>query len=363
MQLPHGPVETPAFMPVGTNATVKATRLDQLAETGISLILSNTYHLLLRPGIEVIRAAGGLHQFMAWDGNILTDSGGFQVFSLAPFRSITDEGVIFKSHLDGSRHRLTPESVLDLQSAFGSDIIMPLDVCTAAGISEEEAVSALEQTTRWAERSKKRWEELGQPGQLFGIVQGNFYPGARKRSAEEITALDLPGYALGGLSVGENFELFCATMSETAQLLPVNRPRYVMGIGTPDYILEAVEVGIDIFDCVYPTRISRNALAMTRDGNLNLRLKANRLDQKPIDPECRCHTCMTHSRSYLRHLFKAKEIQAAVLTTIHNLRFIQDLMEGIRAAIREGRFGEFKRGFLRRRSGSQGREGEDAQIQ
>jgi queuine tRNA-ribosyltransferase len=353
LALGHGEVETPAFMPVGTNASVKAVRPDALEALGVRMILSNTYHLYLRPGIDAVEAAGGLHRFMGWGGNILTDSGGFQLFSLTPFRRVDDGGVAFSSHLDGSRHRLTPEDVIDAQVSLASDVMMPLDVCTPPGIDRGEAEEAAAQTTRWARRSRARWREhaeRGEPGRLFGIVQGNFYRDLRLRSAEEILALDLPGYAIGGLSVGEEPGRFRDMLAFTAALLPADRPRYVMGIGTPEYILHAVEEGIDLFDCVYPTRTARNALALTRDGNLNLRLERNRLDRRPIDSECGCYACRTFSRSYLRHLFKAKEILAAVLTTEHNLRFIQDLIVEARGAIRDGRFAAWSRAFADRRS-------------
>jgi len=349
LALAHGPVETPAFMPVGTNATVKAVRLDALEALRIRLILSNTYHLYLRPGLDVIAAGGGLHRFMGWSGNILTDSGGYQLFSLTPYRRIEDEGVAFSSHVDGSRHRLTPEEVVDAQVVLGSDVMMPLDVCTPPGIGRDEAEAALAQTTRWASRSRARWLGREKGGELFGIVQGNFYPDLRRRSAEEIVALDFPGCAIGGLSVGEETGRFRETLALTAAMLPPDRPRYAMGIGTPEYILYAVEEGIDLFDSVYPTRIARNALALTRDGNLNLRLERCRLDQRPIDAECGCYACRTASRSYLRHLFKAKEILAAMLLTQHNLHFIRDMIAEARRAITEGRFASFRDAFLDRR--------------
>jgi queuine tRNA-ribosyltransferase len=344
--LPHGEVETPAFMPVGTNATVKAMSPEDLEELGVTLILANAYHLYLRPGPEVIRSAGGLHAFMGWKRNILTDSGGYQIFSLASFRRLTEEGVDFRSHLDGSTQRLTPEDVVDFQRLLGSDILMPLDICTPPGIAEQEASQAVERTLLWAARSLRAWRAGEAGGQLFGIVQGNFFPALRRRSAERTVELGFPGYAIGGLSVGESFEVFRELLALTASLLPDHSPRYLMGVGTPEYILEAVENGIDLMDCVFPTRTARNAQAFTRRGTLNLRNEVNRLASGPIDPECSCPTCRRHSRSYIRHLFKSREILAAMLTTRHNLHFLQTLMSDIRQAIRESRFTAFKRRFL-----------------
>ncbi len=350
LSLDHGPVETPAFMPVGTNATVKAVRVDDLEDMGVRLILSNAYHLYLRPGVEVIKAAGGLHSFMGWKHNILTDSGGFQVFSLASLQKLTEDGVWFRSHIDGSAHTLTPEKIVEIQCVLGSDIMMPLDICTPAGVSYDEAEEAAQRTNRWAARSLSTWQELAklQRGELFAIVQGNFYKDLREKSAGELTSMDFPGYALGGLSVGEGLEKFRELLAFGACLLPENKPRYVMGIGTPEYVLEAVENGIDLFDCVYPTRIARNALALTRQGPLSLRWEKNRLDQDPIDPECECGTCRRYSRSYLRHLFKAKEILASVLTTHHNLTFMENLIGNIRGAIERGDFHRFKEAFIKR---------------
>jgi queuine tRNA-ribosyltransferase len=346
LDLPHGRVETPAFMPVGTNATVKAMGPEDLEELGVEMILANAYHLYLRPGPEVIREAGGLHAFMGWERNILTDSGGYQIFSLAPFRRLGEEGVDFRSHLDGSSRHLRPEDVVDFQRLLGSDILMPLDICTPPGTGEEEAGLAVERTLTWAARSLRAWRAGEGDGQLFGIVQGNFFPDLRRRSAERTVALGFPGYAIGGLSVGESFEVFRDLLALTAALLPADRPRYLMGVGTPEYILEAVENGIDLMDCVFPTRTARNAQAFTRRGALNLRNEANRLASGPIDPECSCPTCRRHSRSYLRHLFKSREILAAMLTTRHNLHFLQSLMADIRQAILADRLVPFKRSFL-----------------
>ncbi len=350
LALNHGTVSTPCFMPVGTNATVKAMRNSDLEELGINLILGNTYHLYLRPGPDVIGAAGGLHEFMGWRHNILTDSGGYQVFSLASFRTVEDKGVAFRSHIDGSSHRLTPEDVVDIQTTLESDILMPLDECTAPGLPRAEAEQAVRRTTLWLQRSRDRWRgvDKAMPGKLFGIMQGNFYKDLRARSAEEIAALDLPGYAIGGLSVGEDFSVFREMLHYSASLLPSDKPKYVMGIGTPSYILEAVEAGIDLFDCVYPTRIARNAMVMTRDGRLSLRNERFRTDFHPIDAECGCTTCRQHSRAYLRHLFKAKEIEAAVLATHHNLSFLQCLLREIRDAVSRGTFLHYKAQFLRR---------------
>ena len=350
LELGHGPVLTPAFMPVGTNATVKAIRPDDLEAMGVNLILSNTYHLYLRPGTEVIEKFQGLHAFMGWRHNILTDSGGFQVFSLSPFRKVEEEGVFFKSHIDGSSHSLTPEEVVKTQLLLGSDVLMPLDVCTAPDIPRADAAHALELTSRWARRSRDFWLERRRPssGELFGIIQGNFFKDLRRESAEQITSLDLPGYAIGGLSVGESSALFQDLLSYTAELLPAPSPRYLMGIGTPEYILAAVESGIDLFDCVLPTRTARNAQAFTCFGPLSLKKERNRLDTGPIDPECTCPTCMNYSRAYLRHLFKAKEILAAMLTSYHNLHFIQELILAIREAIMNDTFSTFKATFLDR---------------
>lgn len=348
--LPHGEVETPVFMPVGTNGSVKAVDFSVLDDMGIRLILSNTYHLFLRPGVDTIREAGGLHSFIGWHGNILTDSGGYQVFSLAPFRKIREEGVYFRSHIDGSYHTLTPEGVVDIQTAFGSDVMMPLDVCTPPGISKKEAEEALEITTAWARRSKERWESLREEteGLLFGIVQGNFFHDLRRRSVEEICALDLPGTAIGGLSVGESFPVFQEFLAFTAALLPPEVPHYLMGIGTPEYILEAVEQGIDMFDCVFPTRTARNASVFTRNGRISLRRERFTRDFSPLDPECTCYTCRRYTRAYLRHLFKAQEIMGPVLATIHNLHFLFTMVEEIRESIREGSFSRYKRAFLAR---------------
>lgn len=368
LELGHGPVETPSFMPVGTNATVKAMSGEDLERLGVRLILANAYHLYLRPGAEVIAAAGGLHAFMAWEHNILTDSGGFQIFSLASMRKISEEGVSFRSHLDGSSRRLTPEQVVEFQDLLGSDVLMPLDICTPPGIPEAEAREAMERTLRWARRSLgcRRSGPPGEPGRvpgrLFGIIQGNFYRALRRESAERTLELGFPGYAIGGLSVGEPFSMFREFLQLTASAIPDPHPRYLMGVGTPEYILEAVEQGIDLLDCVFPTRTARNAQAFTRSGTLALRNAAHARSQEPLDEACGCPTCRRHTRSYLRHLFKTREILAAMLTTRHNLHFLQELMRDIRSSIREGRFAAFKREFLAGYQKDLDRGGADAEL-
>jgi len=350
LTLPHGQLETPVFMPVGTNGTVKALTRDDLAEIGFNIILSNTYHLYLRPGTEVIAKAGSLHAFMGWGKNILTDSGGYQIFSLAPFRKITDEGVKFRSHIDGSYHFLTPEKIVEIQAILGSDIQMQLDVCTGYGASRKESVKALGITSQWMERAKKRWdEETGKGvyrGQFFPITQGNFFEDLRKESTERVLAIDPPGIAIGGLSVGEPEEVFLEYLALSASLLPKEKPRYVMGIGTPQYILGAIESGIDMFDCVFPTRNARNGNVLTRRGGFALKKAENRLDFSPIDEECGCKVCRSYSRAYLRHLYRTGEILCSILASYHNLYFLNDLVINARKAIAQNRFGEFKKEFL-----------------
>ncbi|MCL2381180.1 MAG: tRNA guanosine(34) transglycosylase Tgt [Treponema sp.] len=354
LELPHGPVQTPVFMPVGTNGTVKALTKEDLGEIGFQIILSNTYHLYLRPGMEVLSGAGGLHQFTGWDRNILTDSGGFQVFSLAPFRKITPEGIKFRSHIDGSYHFLTPESIVELQAKMGSDIQMQLDVCTSWGVSYKEAEKALETTSLWMDRAKKTWDEQrgnGYGGQFFPIVQGNFFRELRQRSAERVTQAGPPGIAIGGLSVGEPAEAFFEYLAFTAALLPEALPRYVMGIGTPEYILAAIEQGIDMFDCVFPTRNGRNGNVFTTRGAFALKKAENRLDFLPIDEECACKVCRSYSRAYLRHLFKSQEILCSILASFHNLHFLHELVKSSRQAITENRFAAFKKEFLAKYGG------------
>ncbi|MDR3167073.1 MAG: tRNA guanosine(34) transglycosylase Tgt [Treponema sp.] len=350
MVLPHGKISTPVFMPVGTNGTVKAISKEDLKKIGFEIILSNTYHLYLRPGTEVIGAAGGLHNFMSWPGNILTDSGGFQIFSLAPFRKIQEEGVSFRSHIDGSYHFLSPERVVEIQTLLQSDIQMQLDVCTGWGTSQKDAVKALDITTRWLKRAKEAWREAaaaGYGGKLFSIVQGNFFKELRKESAERTIESETPGIAIGGLSVGEPEEVFFEFLNYTASLLPRELPRYIMGIGTPQYILGAIEEGIDMFDCVFPTRTGRNGHVFTRHGPLSLKKAENRLVFRPIDESCGCKVCREYIRAYLRHLFKTQEILCSMLASYHNLYFLHDLVKEARRAIGEDRFLAFKRDFLR----------------
>ncbi len=351
LELPHGTVETPVFMPVGTNATVKAITKDDLHEIGFDIILSNTYHLYLRPGGDILEKAGGLHGFSAWNKNILTDSGGFQVFSLSPFRKITTEGVKFQSHIDGSKHFLTPEYIVNIQAQFNSDIQMQLDVCTGHGISEKKAKEALYITKLWTQRAKDTWlqrRDEGYEGYLFPIVQGNFFKELRKESAEFVVDLDLPGIAIGGLSVGEPYDDYCEYLSYTATFLPENKPRYVMGIGTPEYILEAISNGIDMFDCVLPTRNARNGSYFTKDGPIAIKKVQYEQDFGPIDPECSCKICKTYSRSYLRHLYKNNEITSSMLASYHNLAFLHNMMKEVRQAIQENRFKEYKADFIKR---------------
>lgn len=350
LELPHGTLSTPVFMPVGTNGSVKALSKDDLAEIGFRIILANTYHLYLRPGTGVIGAAGGLHRFTGWGGNFLTDSGGFQIFSLAPFRTITEEGARFRSHIDGGSHFLSPEKAVDIQTTLESDIQMALDICTGWGTSAGEAAQALELTARWLERARRHWDckrdSSGYRGSLFGIVQGGFYPELRRHSAELTLAQDTPGIAIGGLSVGEPPEVFAGILAHTAALLPQSKPRYVMGIGTPRYILAAIENGIDMFDCVAPTREGRNGRAYTRRGPLSIKKAENIMDFSPIDEGCGCKVCRSYSRAYVRHLFKTQEILCSMLLSYHNLYFLHDLVKKAREAIHAGRFHCFSKEFL-----------------
>ncbi len=346
--LPHGKILTPIFMPVGTNGSVKAVKHKTLSDSGINLILSNTYHLYLRPGSDIIKKAGGLHNFISWQHNILTDSGGFQIFSLAPFRKITKDRIKFRSHIDGSYHTLTPEDVIELQRVFKSDILMPLDVCTAPDTEYKKAVNAMKITHDWAARSIEYWKRYKQEwgGQLFGIVQGNFYKDLRKESAEYISSLDFPGIAIGGLSVGEPFDIFKDFLEYTAGLIDKSKPHYLMGIGTPEYIIEAIENGIDMFDCVYPTRIARNGTLFTWNGKIAIKKENFAEEFKPIEEKCSCFACKNYSRAFIRHLFKTNEILGPMLATEHNLTFINDLISEIRSSIETDTFMDFKKRFL-----------------
>ncbi len=347
----HGPVETPAFMPVGTQGTVKALSARDLEEVGAGMVLANTYHLYLRPGEQLIEEAGGIHRFMGWKGPVLTDSGGYQVMSLADLSKIGDGGVEFKSHLDGSTHFLTPERVVDIQLAIGSDVMMVLDECAEHPCDRGRAELAVERTTRWAARSLAargaRVTRGGYERVLFGIVQGSLYPDLRERSARELAALDFPGYAIGGLSVGESKRDLYDTAAFTAGLLPVDKPRYLMGVGHPEDIVEAVARGIDLFDCVVPTRNARNGSVFTSRGKIVVRNAAYARDGAPLDPDCRCEVCRTYSRAYLRHLFNAGEMLGPRLASYHSLYFYLHLLAEMRQVIREGRFAEWREGFYR----------------
>jgi queuine tRNA-ribosyltransferase len=343
---PHGAVETPAFMPVGTAAAVKAVTRRDLTEAGASIILANTYHLMLRPGDPLIAQLGGLHGFTGWTGPYLTDSGGYQVFSLAKLRRLTEEGVRFQSHLDGSPHMLTPERSMEIQMNLGADIVMAFDECPPYPAPREAVEEATARTARWARRSR---DAHTRPDQwLFGIVQGGVHDDLRARSAEEIAALDFPGYAIGGLSVGEPKEDMLRVLDGLDPLLPADRPRYLMGVGTPEDLVEAVARGIDMFDCVLPTRNARNGQLFTSRGKVSIRNVRYRADPAPPDPACACYTCRTASRAYLRHLHMAGEMSAATLMTIHNLSFYLDTLRKLRQSIRLGRFEECRAETLQR---------------
>ncbi len=342
MFTPRGTVATPAFMPVGTQGTVKAVAPEELRLCGAEILLSNTYHLYLRPGHELIRELGGLHRFMHWDGPILTDSGGFQVFSLAAMNRIDDEGVRFRSHLDGSAHRLTPESSMEIQSALGSDVAMVLDECPPGDAPREAVEAAVERTARWARRCREAYRG---PGVACGIVQGGRHEDLRERSVGDVTALDFPGYAIGGVSVGEPPETIAEVARFTAAMLPDERPRYLMGVGRPLDLVQAVAAGVDLFDCVMPTRNARNGTLFTSEGRVNIKRLEYARDPRPLDSACPCPACRHYSRAYLRHLFLAGEILAARLNTVHNLTYYLGLMASLRAAIEGGRLRDFVAGF------------------
>jgi queuine tRNA-ribosyltransferase len=344
----HGRIDTPVFMPVATQAAVKTISQKELVECGAEIILANAYHLYLRPGLDVIKESGGLHKFMSWQRPLLTDSGGYQVFSLALLRKFKDDGVEFQSHLDGSKHFLTPEKVIGIQKALGSDIVMPLDDCIEYPATYEMANRSLERTSAWAKRSKDEFTKLDCFGNqaLFGIVQGSTYKDLRKKSIDDLIAMDFPGYAIGGLSVGEPDDLRYNVLSFTAENLPVDKPRYAMGIGMPEDILEAVGSGVDMFDCVIPTRYGRNGTAFTCEGRMIVRNSDFKADLSPLDSECSCYTCKNFSRAYLRHLFNSKEMLGLRLVSLHNIHFFIKLMHDISRAIKENRFFEFKNSFL-----------------
>jgi queuine tRNA-ribosyltransferase len=343
LETAHGPVKTPAFMPVGTRATVKAMAPFELKAIGAQIILSNTYHLYLRPGPEIIAEAGGLHRFMGWDRPILTDSGGFQVFSLSDLRKVTDEGVHFQSHIDGSRHFLTPELAVKIQEQLGSDIAMCFDECVPYPCSEKESANAVDRTVDWAKRCRavhKREDQL-----LFGIVQGSVFADQRRRCAESLAEMDFSGYGIGGLSVGEPHENMYEILDETIPVLPREKPRYLMGVGYPPNLIEGVARGVDMFDCVLPTRLGRNGTVFTWKGRMNIKNRIYERDFSPIDPECSCYACRTASRAYIRHLYRSGEILASRLCTWHNLHFLQKLMELMREAIFKGQFESLRREF------------------
>lgn len=353
MNTPHGPVDTPFFMPVGTQGAVKALRNEALEELGAQIILGNTYHLYLRPGHELIRKFGGLHKFMSWNRAILTDSGGYQVFSLSELRKITDEGVRFRSHLDGSEHLLTPEKAAEVQLALGSDVAMVLDQCIETPSPREMAESALNRTTAWAKRARNYFHEREHrngelPQWQFGIVQGATFADLRRESARQLLEIDFPGYAVGGLAVGEPHEVTCEMTAEVTALLPENKPRYLMGVGRPEQIAEYVALGIDMMDCVLPTRAARHACIYTSEGRVLIKNTRYAHDQKPLDPNCGCSVCRRYSRAYLRHLFSAGEFTAAILATHHNIHFYLDLMKQIREAIEFGNLAKFSSGVRAR---------------
>ena len=341
---PHGTVATPVFMPVGSQATVKTLTPGEVKDIGIAMLLANTYHLYLRPGIDVIQKMGGLHKFMAWDGAILTDSGGYQIFSLASLRQVSDEGVTFRSHIDGSQHFITPESAIQFQENLGADIIMVLDECPANDDSLEKVQSAMNRTHQWAERCQKSQKRNDQA--LYAIVQGGIFPQLRHESAEYLASLGFAGYAIGGLSLGEPKKITLAMVEETAASLPENKPRYLMGVGSPEDLLEGIARGVDIFDSALPTRVARNGAFFTQLGRVNIGNAIYSQMEQPVEPDCDCYTCRTFSAAYLHHLFSCQELLAYRLATIHNLSFISNLMRKARGAIIDGTFSSFKDSFL-----------------
>ncbi len=345
LKTPHGTVHTPVFMPVGTQGTVKTMTPEEVRDVGGRMILSNTYHLYLRPGHELIREAGGLHRFMNWDGPILTDSGGFQVFSLGPLRKVSEEGVCFRSHIDGSEHFFSPEKAMEVQMSLGSDVAMTFDECPPYPSSREYVHESLERTSRWAKRCRDFHRKEDQS--LFGIIQGGVFPELRRQSAQELVKIGFAGYAIGGLSVGEPKNLMYEMLDFTVPFIPEDKPRYLMGVGSPDCLLEGVIRGIDMFDCVLPTRIARNGSVLTRRGKLVVRNAEYARDFSPLDPDCECYACRNYTRSYIRHLIKAGEILGIRLTTIHNLYFVLRLLEEIREAIRNGNILQYRNDFMK----------------
>ncbi|ASP27072.1 tRNA guanosine(34) transglycosylase Tgt [Bacillus velezensis] len=344
---PHGSFETPVFMPVGTLATVKTMSPDELKSMDAGIILSNTYHLWLRPGYDIVKEAGGLHKFMNWDRAILTDSGGFQVFSLSKFRNIEEEGVHFRNHLNGDKLFLSPEKAMEIQNALGSDIMMAFDECPPYPAEYDYMKRSVERTSRWAERCLEAHGRSDEQG-LFGIVQGGEYEDLRTQSAKDLVSLDFPGYAIGGLSVGEPKHVMNRVLEFTTPLLPKDKPRYLMGVGSPDALIDGAIRGVDMFDCVLPTRIARNGTVFTNEGRLNMKNAKYERDFRPIDEECSCHTCKNYSRAYIRHLIRCNETFGIRLTTYHNLHFLLHLMEQVRQAIREDRLGDFREEFFER---------------
>lgn len=347
----HGVIETPIFMPVGTQATVKTLSPEELKEMGSQIILSNTYHLFLRPGHDIVKEAGGLHSFMNWDRSILTDSGGFQVFSLNALRKISEEGVTFRSHLSGEKLFISPEKSIEIQNALGADVIMAFDECVPYPAERQYVADSLKRTTRWAKRCLQAHQRPNEQA-LFGIVQGGMYVDLREESAKQLVELDFPGYAIGGLSVGEPKELMYEILQHTTPLLPAEKPRYLMGVGSPDSLLRGAILGVDMFDCVLPTRIARNGTAMTSEGRLVVRNAKFARDFDPLDPNCDCYTCRSYSRAYLRHLVKADEIFGLRLISYHNLYFLLQLMKQVREAIQEDRLLDFAEQFIQRYYGT-----------
>ncbi|MFH1394996.1 MAG: tRNA guanosine(34) transglycosylase Tgt [Candidatus Omnitrophota bacterium] len=342
----HGEISTPVFMPVATRAAVKTITSQEMYDSGVEMLISNAYHLYLRPGEEIIKKAGGLHKFMGWERAITTDSGGFQVFSLAELRKIKEEGVEFRSHIDGSTHFFTPEDIIDFQLALGSDILMPLDECVHYPASREYVKDSVGLTFRWAERSKKQFILKDQSSSLFGIVQGSTYPDLRKTSVLGLIDLDMDGYALGGIGVGEPVELINEITDYTVSFLPENKPRYLMGVGSPPDMLEAVCSGVDMFDCVIPTRNGRNGQALTFSGEKQVRNAVFKEDFEPIDKNCKCFTCRNYTKGYIRHLFNINEMLGMRLVSLHNIYFYVKLIQLSRKAIRENRFSQFKKEFI-----------------